>query len=161
MARIYHRSSHVGDEYLTNDSGVVREDFAFERADVYASYDFAGDAYDNAAGLARVYAGFGVTLQRPTPEEWGRTRAQWGGEVRSPRLLIDAFRPVAAFDVTHQEGTDFAPDLSVRFGLQAEHPSLEGRTVRLLLEYYNGKEPNGQFYEDHVQIFGVGFFFTL
>ncbi len=161
MLRLYHRSSHVGDEYLTNDSGVVREDFALERIDVIGSYDVIGNPYDLSAGLVRVYGGAGRVLTRPTPREFGYLRTQWGGEVRSSTTLGDFLRPVAAVDVTHQEGNDFKPDLSVRAGLQIDHPTINGRNVRFLIEYYNGKEPNGQFFEDDVQIVGTGVFFSL
>ena len=165
MARLYHRSSHVGDEFLTNDSGVEREDFAFERVDLLVSYDLLGDRLA-IGNFARVYGGVGRTLQRPTPNEWGYWRLQWGGEVRSDYIIDLAnadggFRPVAAFDVTHQEGNDFKPDFSLRLGLQADHPTINGRSVKLLVEFYNGKEPNGQFFEDDVLIVGTGVFFTL
>ena len=161
MIRAFHRSSHVGDEYLTNDSGVEREDFAFERLDLFLSYALLGDPYRNDSGLARVYGGIGRTPKRPTPKEWGYLMLNYGLELRSPHLIGDAFRPVAAADVTHQEGNDFKPDITLRAGVQAEHPSINGRTIRFLVEYYNGKEPNGQFFEDDATIIGFGVFFTL
>ncbi len=161
MLRLYHRSSHVGDEYLTNDSGVEREDFAFERFDLIVSYDVLRLGLAQPR-LARVYGGVGRTLQRPTPNEWGYYRLQWGGEVQSGLYLGDSpWRPVAAFNVTHQEGNDFKPDFSLRAGLQADHPTTNGRNIRLLLEFYNGKDPNGQFFEDDVLIIGTGVFFSL
>ena len=161
MARLIHRSSHVGDEFLINDgaaAGVTRENFGFERVDLYLSRDFA-----DAGGFtfARLYGGGGSTLASPNPDRWEHWRLQYGAELRSPELLFDFLRPVLSADVQHQEGNDFKFDVSVRGGVQIEHPSINGRSVRFLLEYYNGREVNGQFWEDDLQYFGFGIFINL
>ncbi len=161
LGRLIHRSSHVGDEFLLNegaDAGVTRENFGFERVDLYLSYDF-NDESDFT--LARLYGGGGTTLASPNPDRWENWRFQYGVELRSPELLFDIFRPVVAADVQHQEGNDFKFDLSVRGGLEIEHPRINGRAVRFLIEYYNGREVNGQFWEDDLQYVGVGVFINL
>jgi len=47
----------------------------------------------------------------------------------------------------------------VRAGIQFENPEILGRKLMLLLEYYNGKSPNGQFYESTIEYFGLGLHF--
>ncbi len=159
--RFHHQSSHVGDEYLTNGSGIVREDFGYDRLDFLFSYDVAGQPYVDEAGLFRVYGGFGRALRRPSPPDWGYWHLQSGIELRAPFQLSGYWRPVAAVDVQQQEGNDFKPDINIRAGIQAENRAVHGRTLKFLLEYYNGKEPNGQFWRDDTTILGFGLFITL
>lgn len=158
--RALHRSSHIGDEFLLNEgaeNGITRENFGFERIDLYLSRDFTSER----GKFARIYGGFGRTLGEPNPAEWEEWRLQYGVEVMPTIRLFDIFRPVAAADVQHQQGNDFKFDLSVRAGVQVEHPDINGRAVRLLFEYYNGRNVNGQFWEDDLQYAGFGVFINL
>ena len=65
-------------------------------------------------------------------------------------------RPVAAVDVQiHEEGnwtTNVSPNLGVQFGTGRGSQ----RNLRVLLEYFNGNSPNGQFYDRHIQYIGLG-----
>ena len=165
LVRAYHRSSHVGDEFLLSDraaeAGVTRENFGFERGELFLSHDLAGTFGVDGGPYVRVYGGFGYIWSEPNPPEWNRWRLQSGLELRSPDLVLDYLRPVAAVDVSQQEGNDFKADVSVRFGVQVEDYDVPGRALRLLFEYYNGKEVNGQFWEDDLQYFGFGLFINL
>jgi hypothetical protein len=163
MLRMIHRSGHVGDEFLLNagaQAGVTRENFSFERVDLYLSRDLAGDPFAPGTGLVRVYAGVGVSPTEPDPDNYGWVQIQYGLELRSP-TRIGPVRPVAAANVTHQSGNDYKADLSVRAGVQFDNDTVNGRAVRLLFEYYNGKEVNGQFWEDDLQYFGFGMFVSF
>jgi hypothetical protein len=63
-------------------------------------------------------------------------------------------RPMAAFDVKyHQEG-GWAGDFSPRLGVQLSSGTT--RNFQLLLEYFHGKSPNGQFYVNNVEYMGIG-----
>ena len=44
------------------------------------------------------------------------------------------------------------PNVGLQFGTGRG----EQRSLRLLLQYYNGKSPNGQFYDHHIQYIGLG-----
>jgi hypothetical protein len=46
-----------------------------------------------------------------------------------------------------------------RAGLQFENPDFLERKLQLLMEYYSGKSPHGQFYENTIEHFGVGLHF--
>lgn len=63
---------------------------------------------------------------------------------------------MAAIDIqTHEEG-GWAPNVSPNIGLQFGSGRGEQRSLRLLLEYFNGDSPNGQFLDHHIQYVGLG-----
>jgi hypothetical protein len=85
---------------------------------------------------------------------------QSGLAFRSPRLWRQgALRPVAGMDIQQREESDWDTDVSARAGIQFENPDFLSRKVQLLFEYYNGKSPNGQFYERNIEYFGLGLHF--
>jgi hypothetical protein len=47
------------------------------------------------------------------------------------------------------------PSVSARAGIEIEGV-LPTRRLQILLEYFSGHSPNGQFYKDKVQYFGLG-----
>jgi hypothetical protein len=150
IGRVLHQSSHLGDEYLLahlNDPGFQRVNFSYEAVDAIASYDFTRSW--------RVYGG-GAFRFDTDPENLGNWSLHYGVEYKAPFTIGDHLRPVAAADVKHKEYEDWNLDLSVRAGVQIEGAELHGNRLMLLLEYYTGHDPNGQFYTDSVQWYGVG-----
>lgn len=144
--RIYHQSSHLGDEYLLRNR-VDRVNLSFEVLDVLVSFE--------PWRWLRLYGGGGVILHREPALERGLL--QGGLEISSPRAFANGYlRPVAALDVQSREESDWAPDFSLRAGVQIEHPALEDRRVRLLGEFYDGRSPNGQFFERDIRTVGIG-----
>ncbi len=161
LLRAFHQSSHIGDEFLLNNQlGITRENFGYERFDLFLSYDVLGDFGIDGGPWARVYGGAGFTPSSPNPPTFGRWMLQWGVELRSPETYGYA-RPVAALNVTHQEGNNFDPDVSIRAGVQFDDVDVPGRALRVLVEYYNGKNVNGQFWEEDLQYVGIGIFVNL
>ena len=49
--------------------------------------------------------------------------------------------------------------MSVRAGVQFENPDFLSRRLQILVEYYNGRSPNGQFYIQKVEYVGIGLHF--
>jgi len=145
--RFYHQSSHLGDEFLLRNS-VERVNLSFEALDLLVSYD--------ANEWLRLYGGGGL-LVRSDPSDLNPGSLQFGVELSSPRTFLGGFaRPVAAADVQLSGESDWEPDLSVRVGLQFESPRLRGRRLLFLLEYYDGRSPNGQFFERDIRYIGLG-----
>jgi hypothetical protein len=147
MFRIYHQSSHLGDEFLLRDR-VDRVNLSFEAADLKLSYEIG-------YGL-RVYGGGGVLLSRE-PSDLDRLSTQLGLEYLAPYTLANGLlRPVAAADLQNHEESDWASDLSLRAGVQFESPDAVSQRLQLLLEYYSGRNPNGQFYNRTLEYYGLG-----
>ncbi len=151
MLRLYHQSSHLGDEFLLRNR-VDRVNLSYEGVDLRLSYDLF-------KRLARLYAGGGYILRRE-PDDLKRWSAQGGVEIRSPWAFLGKhFRPVAGIDFQSREESDWDLDVSVRAGLQFESEKLLERRLQLMFEYYDGHSPNGQFFDRSITYWGVGLHF--
>ena len=152
MTRFFHQSSHIGDEFLLANPDFERVNYSFEAIDAILSRHLCD-------GALRFYGGgrFRFDLDPVDLEHWS---GQYGVEWQSRRTYVDdLIRPIAALDVQHHEQNDWEADLSMRAGVQIETPNLNGHTMQVLGEYYNGHSPHGQFYDDRVQYVGVGVHF--
>jgi Protein of unknown function (DUF1207) len=144
--RVFHQSSHLGDEFLLRTK-TNRVNLSYEAIDLKLSYDL-GD-------VARVYGGGGWLFdQEPsTLHPWS---FQYGLELTSPWPARDkGWRPIAGVDVQHREENGWSSDVSLRAGVQLDGV-LVTRNMQLLLEYFRGRSPNGQFYKEKIEYFGLG-----
>ena len=147
QARIFHISSHLGDEFLLR-SRTDRVNLSFESVDLKLSYDLD-------LGY-RIYGGAGYLINKE-PSDLDPWSTQAGVEFRAPFTFFRGLvRPIAAVDVQNRQESDWESDVSVRLGVQFESPQELSQTLQLLLEYYNGSNPNGQFYERSLEYFGFG-----
>ena len=148
LGRVYHQSSHLGDEFLLHNS-VQRVNLTYEGADLRLSYEFW-------PGL-RIYGGGGGIFDQE-PSDLKPWYAGGGIEFRSPWPAGARIRPVAGVDVQTRQQNDWSPDLSARAGVEFLS-ALYGRNLQLLLEYFRGHSPNGQFYKDSIDYIGLGVHF--
>ena len=145
--RIFHQSSHLGDEFLLRNP-INRLNLSFEGADLKLSYRF----FD----WLRLYAGDTYLFDRD-PSDLKPWVAQAGIELQSPwRFWADSTRLIAAADLQHLQEHNWSTEISVRSGLQFERPQNFMRKIQLLLEYYNGHSPNGQFFDRKIEYIGTG-----
>jgi hypothetical protein len=152
MARLYHQSSHLGDEFLLANR-IERVNLSYEAVDLRLSYELLE--------WLRVYGGFGYIFRRD-PDDLKPWATQVGIELRSPRTFLDgALRPLAAVDFQYREQNNWHTDFSARAGVQFEKLGIYDRKIQLLLEYFNGYSPNGQFYREKVEYIGLGLHFYL
>jgi hypothetical protein len=152
MTRVFHQSSHLGDEFLLANK-IERVNLSYEAVDLRLSYE--------VTDWLRVYGGAGYIVRRD-PEDLKRWWAQTGLELRSPHAYFGgSLRPLAALDVQYREQNDWRPDVSVRAGVQLEKLAIFERKIQLLVEYFNGYSPNGQFYRDKIEYIGLGFHIYL
>jgi hypothetical protein len=159
--RLYHQSSHLGDEFLLreNNPTFARENISFESAEMLLSLD---------GGPVRVYGG-GEYLLRRDPKDLERYVAHGGLELRPARRLVRfgsvaGVRFVAGGDVKASQEQDWKPAISVRTGFEFDRPrdtDPPGRRWGLLGEAYHGPSPYGQFFRRDVRYYGVGVHFTL
>jgi hypothetical protein len=151
LTRIFHQSSHLGDEFLLRGRTDKRVNLSYESVSSLFSWELP-------AGF-RVYAGGGYIFHSD-PSDLDPWSTQVGLEFRSPWTLSGgALRPVAALDLQNRQESDWDMDISTRAGLQFENPDFLERKLQLLMEYYSGKSPHGQFYENTIEHFGVGLHF--
>lgn len=150
LFRLFHQSSHLGDEYLLYNK-IDRVNLSFESIDLKLSYDI------NKA--FRIYSGAGYIFHRE-PSDLKPSSAQLGFEYKSPDTILgNMIRPVAAVDFKTWEENNWNIDSSTRFGIQLENIEHKKRKVQLMLEYFNGHSPHGQFYERNIEYTGIGIHF--
>lgn len=140
--RLYHQSSHLGDEYLLRPD-VDPEDrvnLSYEEVDLKVSYDY---------GDFKAYAGGGYIIH-VEPENVDKGSVQAGLQFDRKRW----FSPVAAVDLQRHEQTGRRTDISLRAGVALGRPG--ERRVMFLLEYYRGRNPDGQFFERRMETLGFG-----
>jgi hypothetical protein len=150
--RLYHQSSHLGDEYLLRAEDVLRENLSFESLEVLVSREL---------GPFRAYAG-GELLVRRDPDTLGKGLLHGGLELRT--LSLGRVRGLAAVDVKAADDQDFSPAWSGRAGLELARSAAAGhptRLVQLVAEYYRGPSPYGQFFQDDIEYYGIGIHFSL
>lgn len=148
MLRIFHQSSHLGDEFLLRGNTNNRINLTYESVDNILSYNLP-------AGF-RIYAGGGYLFHQQ-PSDLDPWSTQAGLEFRSPKTFFgNTLRPVACVDIQNRQESDWNTDISARTGVQFENPDFLSRKLLLLIEYYNGRSPNGQFYERSIEFIGMG-----
>jgi len=150
FGRIYHQSSHLGDEFLLRkvNTKFERVNLSYEGADLKLSYELPYGV--------RLYGGGGGLFHKEpsTLKPWS---AQYGIEFRSPwRIDFASMRPVGAVDIKHYDENNWSTDVSARAGVEFDNLQVLGRKLQILAEYYNGFSPSGQFYKDKVEYIGVG-----
>ena len=151
-ARIYHQSSHLGDEYLLRSSQIQRENLSFESLELLASQEI---------GPLRLYGG-GEQLVRRDPETVKPKLLHAGVELRSGRAGL--LQVVSGVDLKTTEQHNWAQALSGRVGFELARPSPGGHPVRLvtiMLELYKGPSPYGQFFQEDISYVGAGIHFSL
>lgn len=148
MVRVFHQSSHLGDEYLLRGDPVTRINLSYEAVHTILSYDFPLDL--------RAYVG-GSYIFRIEPSYIDPWRAQGGIEWIGPSLKSGtAVRPIAAIDLQFDQESGWDPEIAPVVGLQFEGWNRYGSNFQLLIYYFNGQSPNGQFYRRDIQYIGFG-----
>jgi hypothetical protein len=151
-ARLYHQSSHLGDEFLLSEEDITRENLSFEALAFLLSQEI---------GPLRVYGG-AEHLFRREPDTLVERFLHFGAEFRTGRS--GSVQMIGGVDVKATNQDDLSPAISARVGLQAAHSRAGGhpaRLVGLLFEMYNGPSPYGQFFQDDISYVGVGLHFGL
>jgi len=150
--RLYHQSSHLGDEYLLRAEDIERQNLAFESVELLLSQEI---------GPLRAYAG-GERIFRREPDTVAARLFHGGVELRTGRA--GPVQLVGGVDLKTTERHDWSPSISGRVGLEVArrgpggHPA---RLVTLMLELYEGPSPYGQFFQDDISYVGVGLHFGL
>jgi hypothetical protein len=153
--RIYHQSSHLGDEFLLNTKPPpTRVNLSFESLELLAAYQLSS---------LRLYGG-GEWIVRRDPDDLDPGLFHSGFEYRHSHPLGHFASDwvgtlLVALDVKFWEEHDYYPSFSLKtgfeFGMENDFEQRE-RHWRLLLEAYQGIAPFGQFFSDDQQLHSLG-----
>ena len=146
--RIYHQSSHLGDEFLQSINPPERVNLSYEAIDLIYSREWRE---------WRAYGG-GEYLIHKEPADLKPMSAHWGIEYRSSNPIVWNGRPIAGVDMKSFDEHNWDIDTSVKAGLEFGHPNPGQRRLRLMAEWYKGFDPRGQFYNNKVEYYGMGLF---
>ena len=144
--RIYHQSSHLGDEFLQSVNPPERVNLSYEAIDLIYSREWRG---------WRGYGG-GEYLIHKEPGDLKPMSAHWGIECRGSKPLVWNGRPIGGVDMKSFDEHNWTIDTSVKAGLEFGHPNPGQRRLRLMAEWYKGFDPHGQFYNNKVEYYGMG-----
>lgn len=141
--RVYHISSHIGDEFLLNHPKFCRLNPSAEYMELCLSYQITPQL--------RVYGGAGVVLQRDTSFPFKRFYFEYGAETYFPfwqfYSIPDSLSgaPFFAMNFRRRQDNDFRHDATYVLGYElAKHNGL-CRKLRFFLEYHQGFSVEGQF----------------
>ncbi len=148
--RFYHQSSHLGDGLLIAGR-VPHEPASFESVDLVSAV---------TAGAVRVYGG-GEYRVEGRHLEFPSWVTHWGLELRQREPVaksgaLGRARLVAGLDVKTYQKAWWDRSWSVRAGLEVARPRDVGRGWNVLVEYFEGPSPFGQFITEHISYLGIG-----
>jgi len=144
--RLYHQSSHLGDELLLSTNHPERVNLSYEAVELIYSREWRG---------WRGYGG-GEYLIHKDPDDLEPLSVHWGIEYRGDKPLLWNGRPIGGVDMKSLEENDWAMDTSIKAGLEFGHPNPGQRRLRLMAQWYKGFDPYGQFYNNKVEYYGLG-----
>jgi Protein of unknown function (DUF1207) len=65
-------------------------------------------------------------------------------------------RPIIAADIKHFDENNWSADISASAGVEFNNLQVLDRKLQILVEYFNGYTPTGQFYKDKMEYIGLG-----
>ncbi len=148
--RLYHQSSHLGDEFLLRVKP-ERVNLSYEAIETLVSYD---------SGPWRAYGG-GEYIFHREPAELRPASLQAGLEYRGRERLWGLGRLVGGIDLKSHEEHDWAVDTSLSVGMEFGGQTPGRRNMRLMFDGYRGYSPHGQFYQQRVSYYGLGLGFDF
>lgn len=144
--RPYHQSSHLGDEFLLARQP-ERVNLSFESLELILSQEL---------DWLRIYGG-GEAFFRREPAELASRLVHAGAELRP--VVFGGGRILAAFDYKLVDDGSWSYGWNARAGLELARvpsPGHPPRVVSLVVDYYDGIAPYGQFYREDIRYVGVG-----
>jgi hypothetical protein len=115
LLRVFHQSSHLGDNFLLNNPGVTRFELSYEEPNVI----FSEDLFHRSL---RVYGGGGYLID-VVPSDLKPGVVESGVEYFGPPIVHNlSMIPVAAVDIQNREQNNWSTDISARVGVQFQNP---------------------------------------
>lgn len=143
--RVFHQSSHLGDELLLSESAPDRVNLSLEAIDFLVGYEMQG---------FRLYGG-GIYLLSVEPSGIDRIGVQLGVDFITSRYSLFSGKLVGGIDFEAHENEDWSINTAFKCGLEYGKTGSGHRRMRFMLELYDGEAPFGQFYNVDVSSYGV------
>lgn len=148
-ARIYHQSSHLGDEIILNGGAPERIDLSYEALDLALAWERGG---------WRPYLGGSYIISSDL--EGAKKAGLHAGFDYAGRALLGG-RLVGGLDVKWFEDTDWRAGVSAKLGLEFGRAWPARRGLTVLLEAFDGPAPFGQYHRHNISYYGVAMQFDL
>lgn len=146
--RLYHQSSHLGDEVLLNHSLPIEwVDINFEALEALLSYDWNS--------CWRVYGGGEYIVRQVRATRIDPPMLRGGVEYRGKGLHGRSARIIAGLNLASREELGWTIDTSLKAGVELGSSRPGAHNLRILLALYNGHIPYGQFYAEKSSSYGV------
>lgn len=148
--RIFHQSSHLGDEFLLlpqrPELKQVRVNLSFETIELLGGWEWEG---------IRITAGPSYIIHTDTILK--RFSVQGGIDYLSTKPVYKPTMHLFASVLCHAwEETGWNPDLNAKAGINIRSPYTEKRAIQIYGEYFHGNLPFGQFYKLRAEYYGAG-----
>ena len=153
--RVYHISSHLGDEFLCNHRKEVsrRKNPSMEAIDFFSSYQFS-------SGL-RGYFGPGIVFHSDSSFHIDPLYVEYGVELRILGSKFDYHRlygtPFFAIHLENWQQRDWDLDMTLKLGYELSKMQGVGRKMRVYVDYHHGYSYEGQFFNKRTQYGEFGF----
>lgn len=154
-ARLYHISSHLGDEFIVNHPKYLhlRKNPSYEALEFISSYQLSGNI--------RVYGGPGIILHSDDSFPMKTFFVKYGTELRILGHKLHYHQlygtPFLAIELENWQVRDWNLDLFVKLGYELSKLQGVGRKMRLYVDYHHGYSYEGQFFLERTQYGEVGF----
>ncbi len=148
--RIYHGSSHLGDEFLIDNPDFERGNSSYEDLDYTLSYQV--DTF-------RIYAGGGYIIRSNNDIKLDPLHLKGGAEYSH---LLPGYEQTAlliALDMESLQRANWRYNTSVMAGFTLLKS--EAREIRLMATFYRGSSPQGQFFNERLVYYGLGLYFIV
>lgn len=149
LLRFSHTSSHLGDEFILGQQGrkVSRINLSYEVVEAIIGYEFI-------YGL-RPIVGIGYIVHAE-PNNYKSWEFLAGIDYRPGETPHDDYiRPIFGIYSKTSKNYNWRPTISVKGGIELKNKVVIGKSLQVLLEYYNGNSINGQFYQDRDRYIGI------
>lgn len=153
--RIYHISSHLGDEFLCNHRREVkrRKNPSMEAIDLFTSYQYSS--------WLRAYFGPGVVFHSDESFRIKPLYVEYGIELRAFGSKFDYHRlygtPFFAVHVENWQQRHWGWDVTVKLGYELSKLQGVGRKMRMYGDYHHGFSYEGQFFNRRTEYAEIGF----
>lgn len=153
--RVYHISSHLGDEFLVNHPKYIkkRKNPSMEAVDFFTSYQFSKHL--------RGYFGPGVVFHsdpsfriKPLYVEYGMELRLLGKKLHYHRLYGT---PFFAIHLENWQQRHWDLDATYKLGYEISKMQGIGRKMRIYIDYHHGYSYEGQFFNKRTEFAEIGF----